>query len=48
MPAKDIFHNTVRIETFFKLGLVQLAIETQQIKLIVYNPVQEEIDQWIR
>jgi XisH protein len=35
-------------EIFFKLELVQLVIKNQQIKLIVYNPDREEIDQWIK
>jgi XisH protein len=35
-------------ETFFKLELVQLVIKTQQIKLIIYNPNQEKIEQWIK
>jgi hypothetical protein len=34
-------------ETFFKLELIQLVTKTQNIKLIVYNPNKEEIEQWI-
>ncbi|MBE9250686.1 MULTISPECIES: element excision factor XisH family protein [Dolichospermum] len=34
-------------ETFFKLELIQLVIKVQNIKLIVYNPNKEEIEQWI-
>ncbi len=35
-------------ETFFKLELIQLVIKTQNIKLIVYDPYREEIEQWIK
>jgi hypothetical protein len=34
-------------ETFFKLELIQLVIKTQSIRLIVYNPSKQEIEQWI-
>ncbi|MCY7333173.1 MAG: XisH family protein [Pseudanabaena sp. CAN_BIN31] len=34
-------------ETFFKLELIQLVIKTQGIRLIVYNPSKQEIEQWI-
>jgi len=37
----------ITYETFFKLELIQLVIKTQNIKLIVYNPNKEEIEQWI-
>jgi len=37
----------ITYETFFKLELIQLVIKTQNIKLIVYNPNREEIQQWI-
>jgi hypothetical protein len=36
----------ITYETFFKLELIQLVIKTQNIKLIVYNPNKEEIEQW--
>lgn len=34
-------------ETFFKLELIQLVIKVQCIRLIVYNPSKQEIEQWI-
>ncbi|MEA5618298.1 XisH family protein [Cronbergia sp. UHCC 0137] len=37
----------ITYETFFKLELIQLVIKTQNIKLIIYNPNKEEIEQWI-
>jgi hypothetical protein len=37
----------ITYETFFKLELIQLVTKTQNIKLIVYNPNKEEIEQWI-
>ncbi len=37
----------ITYETFFKLELIQLVIKVQNIKLIVYNPNKEEIEQWI-
>ena len=35
-------------ETFFKLELIQLVIQSQSIKLLVYNTKQEVIEQWIK
>ena len=37
----------ITYEIFFKLELIQLVIRTQDIKLIVYNPNKDEIEQWI-
>lgn len=37
----------ITYETFFKLELIQLVIKTQNIKLIVYNPSKDELEQWI-
>ena len=34
-------------QTFFQSRLAQVAIERHQLKLIVYEPVTEEIVQWI-
>lgn len=34
-------------ETFFQSRFAQTAIERHQLKLIVYNPILEEIVQWI-
>lgn len=34
-------------QDFFQLAFVQRTIERYQIKLIVYDPVQEVIQQWI-
>jgi hypothetical protein len=35
-------------ETFFKLELIQLVIQSQNIRLLVYNTKQEVIEQWIK
>lgn len=35
-------------ETFFKLELIQMVIQSQNIKLLVYNIKQEVIEQWIK
>ena len=34
-------------ETFFQLGFSQAAVEQYQIKLVVYDPAEEEIVTWI-
>ena len=34
-------------ETFFQSRFAQVAIDRHQLKLIVYNPIAEEIVQWI-
>jgi len=34
-------------ETFFQSRFAQVAIERHQLKLIVYNPIVEEIVKWI-
>lgn len=34
-------------DTFFQSRFAQVAIERHQLKLIVYNPITEEIVQWI-
>jgi hypothetical protein len=34
-------------ETFFQNRFAQVAVERHQLKLIVYDPVTEEIVQWI-
>lgn len=33
-------------ETFFQSSFAQVAVERHQLKLIVYDPVTEEIVQW--
>ncbi len=33
---------------FFQLSFVQRAIQRYQVKLIIYDPKQEEIQQWIK
>lgn len=35
-------------ETFFKLELIQLVIQSQNTRLLVYNTKQEVIEQWIK
>jgi hypothetical protein len=34
-------------QTFFQSRLAQMAIQRHQLKLIVYEPITEEIVQWI-
>ncbi|MEM6254280.1 MAG: XisH family protein [Cyanobacteria bacterium P01_D01_bin.156] len=34
-------------ETFFQSRFAQVAIERHQLRIIVYNPISEEIVQWI-
>jgi hypothetical protein len=34
-------------ETFFQSRFAQMAVERYQLKLMVYNPVSEEIVRWI-
>ena len=34
-------------ETFFKRRFAQTAIERHGLSLIIYNPISEEIVQWI-
>ena len=34
-------------ETFFQSRFAQVAVERHQLRIIVYNPVSEEIVQWI-
>lgn len=34
-------------ETFFQSRFAQTAVERYQLKLIVYNPISEEIVRWI-
>jgi hypothetical protein len=49
-PEREIYlavPNTT-YEIFFKLELIQLVIKSQNIKLIIYNPDQEVIQQWIK
>ncbi|WP_017306518.1 XisH family protein [Spirulina subsalsa] len=35
-------------ESFFQSRLAQVAVERNQVKLLVYDPVFEEVVQWIR
>ncbi|MCC5644587.1 XisH family protein [Nostoc sp. CHAB 5824] len=49
--ADRILYLAVPSETyqnFFQLPFVQRALQRYQVKLIVYDPRQEEIRQWIR
>ncbi|MEH2358165.1 XisH family protein [Nostoc sp.] len=49
--ADRILYLAVPSETyqnFFQLPFVQRALQRYQVKLIVYDPKQEEIRQWIR
>ncbi len=49
--ADRILYLAVPSETyqnFFQLSFVQRALQRYQVKLIVYDPRQEEIQQWIK
>ncbi|MBD2513507.1 XisH family protein [Nostoc sp. FACHB-973] len=49
--ADRILYLAVPSEThqdFFQLSFVQRTLQRYQVKLIVYDPKQEEIKQWIR
>jgi hypothetical protein len=35
-------------QDFFQLPFIQRALRRYQVKLIIYDPKQEEIRQWIR
>jgi hypothetical protein len=50
--ARDLFHDAVRrgletYQTFFQSRLARAAIERHQIEILVYEPITEEIVQWI-
>ncbi|BAY64330.1 fdxN element excision controlling factor protein [Calothrix brevissima NIES-22] len=39
---------SITYETFFKLELVQIVIQSQKLKLLIYEPEQEVIERWIK
>jgi hypothetical protein len=39
---------SITYETFFKLELVQIVIQSQNLKLLIYEPEQEVIERWIK
>ncbi len=39
---------SISYETFFKLELVQIVTQAQNLKLLIYEPEQEVIKQWIK
>ncbi len=46
-----IVYLAVPVETyqdFFQLSFIQRSLKRFQVKLIIYNPRQEEIEQWIK
>ncbi|UZQ55187.1 hypothetical protein OOK60_03675 [Trichothermofontia sichuanensis B231] len=54
MPAKDLFHNAVKnalIESifleFFEEDLDKLLLQRPVAKLLIFDPNQEVITQWI-
>ncbi|NMG17971.1 XisH family protein [Brasilonema bromeliae] len=49
-PERELFLAVPNItyETFFKLELVQIVIQSQNLKLLIYEPEQEVIERWIR
>lgn len=49
-PERKLYLAVPRItyETFFKLELIQIVIQSQNIKLLIYEPQQKVIEQWIR
>lgn len=48
-PHRQLYLAVPRItyDTFFKLELVQLVAKAQNLKLLIYNPEMEVIEQWI-
>jgi XisH protein len=48
-PNRQLYLAVPRItyDTFFKLELVQLVAKAQNLKLLIYNPEIEVIEQWI-
>jgi hypothetical protein len=44
MPAKDFYHNTVKNALIKKNGEL---LKNRRLKLIAFDPKQEEIKQWI-
>ncbi|MDB9475906.1 element excision factor XisH family protein [Dolichospermum circinale CS-1225] len=58
MPAKDLFHNTVKTaltkdgwtidvyNEFFSRKFIQRIIGEYDLKLLIFNPDQEEIVIW--
>lgn len=48
-PEREMYLavSSTTYEIFFKLELIQLVVKSQNVKLIVYNPDQEVIQQWI-
>jgi hypothetical protein len=48
MPARDLYHNiVVNAEDVFTDPLGQLAVESQELRLIVFDEQLERIVQWI-
>ena len=46
-----ILYLAIPIDTyteFFQIPFIQASVKRYQINLIVYNPIQEEIQQWIK
>lgn len=49
-PAR-ILYLAVPIDTyseFFKIPFIQMSLKRHEVNLIVYNPIKEEIEQWIK
>lgn len=49
-PAR-ILYLAVPIDTyseFFKIPFIQMSLKRYAVNLIVYNPIKEEIEQWIK
>jgi len=49
MPAKDIYHDTVKstLVTLFDEPVGKLLLESERIRLVVFDPQAEEIVRWI-
>ncbi|MCM0590306.1 MAG: XisH family protein [Gloeotrichia echinulata DVL01] len=49
-PERELYLGvpSITYETFFKLELIQIVIQSQNLKLLIYNPEQEVIEQWIK
>lgn len=48
-PRRELYLAVPRTtyETFFKLELIQMVIQSQNIKLLIYDPEMEVIQRWI-
>ncbi len=46
-PSVSGFSNRETYQTFFQSRFAQIVLARHQLKLIVYEPITEEVIQWI-